>query len=68
MEAGEEGYTLSATSTVANSDEGATFHIPLQGLALPAGEHILAISLHNTENPSSDMHIGGITLVKVEGE
>ena len=40
-----------------------TFRIPLADLTLPAGEHILSISLHHSETPSSDLHIGGITLV-----
>ena len=31
-----------------------------------SGEHVLAISLHNTEAPSSDLRIGGITMVEVE--
>ena len=28
------------------------------------GEHVLAISLHNTAPPSTDLRLGGITLVE----
>jgi len=66
MSEGKETYRLSAESTVGDAAETAVFRLPLEGLTLPAGEHVLAISLHNTETPSSDLRIGGITLVEVE--
>jgi tetratricopeptide (TPR) repeat protein len=63
---GDEAYHLPAGSTVGDAAETAIFRLPLEDLILPAGEHVLAISLHNTEAPSSDLRIGGITLVEVE--
>jgi tetratricopeptide (TPR) repeat protein len=68
---GEEAYGL-ASATAVEPSSGAplaerTIHrIPLKDLTLPAGEHILAISLHNSATPSFDLRIGGITLVEVE--
>lgn len=67
MGEGEEAYQLAAAAAVSNSDETTVFAIPLEG-ELEAGEHILAISLHNTAAPSSDLRIGGITLVEVKVE
>ncbi|MEZ5327964.1 MAG: tetratricopeptide repeat protein [Verrucomicrobiales bacterium] len=66
MEKGEEAYHLPAASAVSTVNETTTYRIPLEGLTLPAGEHLLAISLHNLKDPSSDLRIGGITLVEVE--
>jgi hypothetical protein len=66
MTEGAEAYALPAANTVSNQGETATCRIPLGDLTLPPGEHVLAISLHNTERPSSDLRIGGITLVEVE--
>ncbi|MGI9241142.1 MAG: hypothetical protein ACR2RV_10090, partial [Verrucomicrobiales bacterium] len=70
MRGGEESYRLAAASAVGSDDfailkERTTYRIPLADCILPAGEHILAISLHNTGSPSSDLRIGGITLVEV---
>ena len=64
MREGEEAYDLPAASVV--SDETTVWRIPLVDLTLLPGEHILAISLHNTEKPSSDLRIGAITLVEME--
>jgi hypothetical protein len=66
MSEGDEAYRLAATRTVYDAAETAVFRLPLGAFSLPAGEHVLAISLHNTERPSSDLRIGGITLVEVE--
>jgi hypothetical protein len=66
MREGEEAYNLPAQRAVSNSDETAICRIPLKHVILPAGEHVLAISLHNSKGPSSDLRIGGITLVEVE--
>ncbi len=63
MSDGEEAYRLPAVSAVGNQSETTVYRIPLPG-ALPAGDHVLAISLHNPENASSDLRIGGITLVE----
>ena len=65
MRAGDESYRLSARSTVGDSSELAVFRVPLQA-GLPAGEHVLAISLHNANSSSSDLRIGGITLIEIE--
>ena len=66
MSEGEEAYRLPAQWAVSDAAETAVFRLPLEGLTLPAGEHVLAVSLHNTKAPSSDLRIGGITLVEVE--
>ena len=66
MGEGEEAYRLPAQWTIGGATETAVFRIPLEGVTLPAGEHVLAISLHNHKAPSSDLRIGGITLVEVE--
>jgi len=66
MRKGNEAYRLAATRTVSGAAETAVFRIPLGAFSLPAGEHVLVISLHNIEKPSSDLCIGGITLVEVE--
>ena len=66
MSDGEEAYRLPAAGTVGGDDETTVYRLPLDDVTLPPGEHVLAISLHNTEVPSSDLRIGGITLVEVE--
>jgi hypothetical protein len=66
MSEGEEAYRLPAQWSVDGAAETAVFRLPLVDFVLPPGEHVLAISLHNTETPSSDLRIGGITLVEVE--
>ena len=33
---------------------------------LAVGTHILAISVHNTAQPSSDLRLAGVSLVEVE--
>jgi tetratricopeptide (TPR) repeat protein len=68
MREGEEAYRLPAADAVSGDDEKTIYRIPLEGVILPAGEHFLAISLHNPGEPSSDLRIGGITLVEVEDE
>lgn len=66
MQAGDEAYLLPANWTISDSDETTVFLYELEDLTLPIGEHVLAISLHNTEAPSSDLRIGEISLVSVE--
>ena len=66
MSKGAEAYRLPAATAVSGGDETTTNRIPLASLTLPPGEHVLAISLHNPENPSSDLRIGAITLVEVK--
>jgi hypothetical protein len=63
---GPDVYNLPATWAVSYIEETTVFRFPLKDFVLPAGEHVLAISLHNTEAPSSDLSIGAISLVKVE--
>ena len=66
MKAGKEACQLPAVQAVPEKDEHVAFRIPLKSASLPAGEHVLAISLHNPATPSSDLRIGGITLVEVD--
>lgn len=68
MSDGNEAYSLPAFSAVGGDNETTIYRIPLKlpNGDLPVGEHILAISLHNPAKPSSDLRIGGITLVVVE--
>ena len=68
MSEGEEAYRLPAAYPVGGDGETVTYRIPLGDLALPAGEHLLAISLHNTADPSSDLRIGGISLVELAAD
>ncbi len=68
MSEGAEAYDLPAARAVGHHQERATYPIPLKGVTLPPGEHILAISLHNTKAPSSDLRIGGISLVALEAK
>lgn len=65
MQEGEEDYTLPALQPVGEEGEMSMFQIRI-GKDLAPGEHVLAISLHNPTGPSSDLRIGGITLVEVE--
>ena len=66
MAEGDEAYHLPALQTTADDAETAIFRFPLDDFTLPPGEHVLAISLHNTERPSSDLSIGAISLVETE--
>jgi hypothetical protein len=66
MSDGPEAYRLAAENTITDGIEEATpIRIALPGTLEP-GEHILAISLHNTEVPSSDLRIAEISLVELE--
>lgn len=68
MQAGEARYDIPAVEKVAHDKpikEQVTYRIPLPGAILRPGEHVLAISVHNTEGGSSDLRIGGISLVEV---
>ncbi len=48
-----------------HSHEQQVYRVPLRG-GIEAGEHLLAISLHNRHAGSSDLRIGSISLVAVE--
>ncbi len=63
---GPPSWRLPAQWTVSGVEESTVFRFPLGDFVLPAGEHVLAISLHNTEVQSSDLCIGAISLVKAE--
>jgi serine/threonine protein kinase len=62
---GPVAYDLPATWAVSDLEETTVFRFPLKDFVLPAGDHVLAISLHNTGVPSSDLSIGSISLVEV---
>jgi len=67
LPAGPEAYLLSATIPQPPDNDGVVhrFAIPV---TLAPGQHVLAISVHNTELPSSDLRLGGITLVETAEE
>lgn len=58
---GKEAYDLFAVETTSSTDETTVNSYELEN-GLPAGDHILAISLHNRPGPSSDMRIAEISL------
>jgi tetratricopeptide (TPR) repeat protein len=55
------GLFATVPQAAANDDAVHRFAIPE---TLEPGEHLFAISLHNASPPSSDLHIGGMTLVE----
>ena len=57
----EEAYGLRAQETIGGQAEQTLVTIPLQG-KVAAGEHVLAISLHNRAQASSDLRLAEITL------
>jgi hypothetical protein len=57
----KEAHDLFANEIVAGEDETTVNSFPFT-LKLPAGEHILAISLHNRPEGSSDLRIAEISL------
>ncbi len=73
MDPGKEAYELSASRVVSGSVTGDNDPVGEQELAaiqlagiLPAGDHVLAISLHNrnqVESTSSDLRLGGVRLL-----
>ncbi len=63
LPAGADTYQMHALFV--DSNEQQVHRIPLRG-GIASGEHVLAISLHNQSNSSSDLRIGGISLVAVE--
>ena len=64
VEPGPEGYLLPAMQTMSGHNDGLELQFPIAGSLAP-GPHLLAISLHNTANASSDLLLGGIKLVAV---
>ncbi len=65
MEPGAEGYLLHCAEPMRPENDGRFHRFPIPG-SLSAGEHTLAISVHNTALPSSDLRLGGVTIVEVE--
>lgn len=57
----KEKYDLFAQQTIAGDQETKVNSYPVR-IKLPAGEHVLAISLHNRANGSSDLRIAEISL------
>ena len=57
----KQGHAVFATATVSEEAETQISTFPLK-VTLPAGEHILAISLHNRAGASSDLRIAEISL------
>jgi len=65
MEPGSDAYLLPAVKAMDRENDGVIHRYPIPG-DLPAGPHILAISVHNTAQPSSDLRLGGVSLVEVK--
>jgi hypothetical protein len=61
MGGGDEKFDLYSEQTIGGDDETKVAEVKLEG-SLEPGEHILAISLHNRPNASSDLRIGEISL------
>jgi len=64
---GEDSYRLTASEVIEGA-EATSIRNFLIGGELPPGEHVLAISLHNSSAASSDLRIGEITLVELAKE
>lgn len=58
---GEDKFDLYASETISSQGETKVNKFPVRK-KLKAGEHVLAISLHNREGPSSDLRIAEISL------
>jgi tetratricopeptide (TPR) repeat protein len=67
LPAGPDAYLLSATVPQRSDNDGVVHRFPIPGTLAP-GEHLLAISVHNTKLPSSDLRLGGVTLVETAEE
>ena len=67
LTAGPEAYLLAASIPQGPDNDGVIHRFPIPGTLAP-GPHLLAISVHNTELPSSDLRLGGITLVQTAEE
>ncbi|MBN2476308.1 MAG: serine/threonine protein kinase [Pirellulales bacterium] len=61
VDSGAEAYDLFARDVVPSSAETELHEVKLTG-ALPPGEHVIAISLHNRSAESSDLRIAEISL------
>ena len=63
MSMGEPDYDLPAAKTIGGETELVVNRLKLDGVTLDPGEHVLAISVHNPAKPSSDLRLGGVTLL-----
>ncbi len=66
MKDGAESYTLAARGPIGPQDETELVQIPLDLEFLPPGDHVLAISLHNSGPRSTDLRLAEISLVEAE--
>lgn len=64
---GPEGYRLAAIDPISWLDENYVHRHPIRG-PLAAGEHTLAISVHNRGDGSSDLRVAEITLVALDSD
>ena len=62
-----DSYQLLASQTISGSAKYRAIRHRITRL-LPAGEHVLAISLHNTDPESSDLRLAGIALLAIDSE
>ena len=62
---GDEAYLLPATTMMGLENDGVPHRLPIPGTLAP-GPHTLAISVHNISGASSDLYLGGVTLVEIE--
>jgi hypothetical protein len=62
-----DSYNLMAQDTIAAEAETTVNSYPLK-VKLPAGEHVLAISLHNRDGGSTDLRIAEISLEMPSGD
>ena len=60
-----DAWSLHALQGVNDTEIAVTMTWPIPG-ELPAGDHVLAISLHNYGADSSDLRLGNVTLVELE--
>ncbi len=58
---GKEAHDLMAETTISGAGETTPIELKLPG-ELAAGDHVLAISLHNRAGGGSDLRVAGITL------
>jgi hypothetical protein len=64
MPGAPEAYLLHASEALATENDGVLHRFPIPGTLAP-GLHILAVSVHNTALASSDLILGGVTLVEL---
>ncbi len=65
MPQGNDAYMLNALEPMGAQHDGVIHGFPIPG-TLAAGPHTLAILVHNTAPPSSDLRLGGVTLIEVK--